>query len=81
MNYRDKFGKRLLVSRREAADMLGINPRTVREYERRGLLSPIRLNCRVIRYRREELERLIDDCSATVPKQGAKAIGGNEYHV
>jgi hypothetical protein len=43
--------------------MWGVDPKTVACYERQGFLTPIRLNCRVIRYRREELEAFIARCS------------------
>ena len=65
----NKFRQEPLVSRREAADMVSVTPKTIREYERKGLLTPIRLNCRVIRYERQELERLIAKCSSA-PQRG-----------
>ena len=53
-----------LLSRRETANLLRVHPRTILRYERAGLLNPIRLNCRVTRYKRAEVEQLIANSSA-----------------
>jgi predicted DNA-binding transcriptional regulator AlpA len=39
-----------LISRREAAEMLAVNPRTISRYERQGRLKPIKLSSRTTRY-------------------------------
>ena len=49
--------------------MWGVDPKTVARYERQGFLTPIRLNCRVIRYRREELEAFIATCSNSATEE------------
>ena len=60
-----------LISRRQAAEILGVTPKTIRRYEKSGRLTPIRLNNRVTRYRKEQLDELIQGALA---KQG----GSNE---
>jgi hypothetical protein len=54
-----------LVSRRRASEILGVTPRSIYRYEKAGVLTPIRLNCRVTRYRKEELLKLIADHTAS----------------
>jgi excisionase family DNA binding protein len=56
-----------LLSPREAARLLGVQPRTLRAWRRDGREIPfVRLSCRCIRYRRRDVERFID----------ARRIGG-----
>jgi predicted site-specific integrase-resolvase len=50
-----------LVSRRRASEILGLTPGSIYRYEKVGLLTPIRLNSRVTRYRMGELQKLIAD--------------------
>jgi len=52
-------GKPKMGTLREAADILGVNPRTIARYERRGLLTARRLSKRMIRYDLGEVERLL----------------------
>jgi hypothetical protein len=48
-----------LLTRREAAELLRVNPRTLLRYEQQGLLTPIRLNSRVTRYQQKDLEQFL----------------------
>jgi hypothetical protein len=55
-----------LVTRPQAARLLGYagkTSHTMRRLELRGLLTPVRITQRAIRYRRADIERLIDTCS------------------
>lgn len=54
-----------LLSRQEVADILTVSTRTIARWERKGLLSPIRLSSRIIRYSREEVDALLAE--ATYP--------------
>ena len=47
-----------LLTTRSAADGLQCHPKTVFEYEKRGLLHAIRRSCRHIRWKASEVERL-----------------------
>ena len=48
--------KKILISKRESAQLLGLCVRTMEELVRRGELVPRRIGRRVL-FRREELER------------------------
>jgi len=56
-----------LLSRRDAANLLRVDPRTIRRYECAGLIKPIRLNCRVTRYLREDIEKLVANYALQAP--------------
>ena len=43
---------------REAAEILACHPGSVKRYAARGLLTPIRITCRRVRYDLGEVERL-----------------------
>jgi predicted site-specific integrase-resolvase len=43
--------------------MLGVSTETVKRAERNGLLKSVRLNSRLVRYRREDVERMIESAS------------------
>ena len=43
---------------RDAAELLGVHPRTIQRYERLGILKAVRITSRRIRYNMNELERL-----------------------
>ena len=47
-----------LLTTRSAADVLDCHPKTVFEYEKRGLIHAIRRSSRHIRWRASEVERL-----------------------
>lgn len=59
-----------MMSRREAAEFLGVHYNTVRGYEERGLLTPERVSTgggiEEVRYPRSEVEGLVTD--GVVPK-------------
>jgi predicted site-specific integrase-resolvase len=48
-----------VVSRRQAAIALGVCKYTVRRWELAGLIQPIRINSRLLRYRVADIERLL----------------------
>jgi predicted site-specific integrase-resolvase len=43
--------------------MLGVSTETVKRRERDGLLKSLRFNSRLVRYRREDVERMIESAS------------------
>jgi len=49
----------LLVDEREAAAIIGLKPRMLRDVRRRGEIEFVRVG-RMIRYRREALEQFVD---------------------
>lgn len=50
-----------LVSKKEAAGLLGVSTQTIDRYRRRGRLSPVQIVPRGrVRYRVRDLERLLD---------------------
>ena len=54
------FTRTGLVSRKEVAEMAGVHPGTVKRWERRDkVLTPIRINSRVVRYNKAEVEKLL----------------------
>ena len=49
-----------LLSRKQVAKMAGVHPGTVKRWERRDkVLTPIRINSRVIRYDKAEVDKLL----------------------
>jgi hypothetical protein len=47
------------IKRSRAAEMLDKTPRTIARYEKQGLLTPIKLNCRSVVYRLADVQRLL----------------------
>jgi predicted site-specific integrase-resolvase len=54
---------RVLWTRQETAKRLGVCPHSVMNLEKRGLLSAVRFGRRFVRYRPEEVERLLQEMS------------------
>jgi excisionase family DNA binding protein len=54
------------LSIQEAADHLGVNPRTVRRYIKVGRLSPSRISNKVVRIRLADIDRLMESGLAPV---------------
>lgn len=50
--------RRRLGTVRQAAAILDCHPRTVQRYARRGMLNPIRITCRRVRFDLAQVERL-----------------------
>lgn len=48
-----------LLSPKQLGSMLGLSRRTLARYEAEGLLSPIKLNARVTRYVRADVEGML----------------------
>lgn len=49
-----------LPTRGQVADYVGVCPHTVARYTRAGLLPCVRINSRVIRYRREDVQAFVN---------------------
>jgi predicted site-specific integrase-resolvase len=54
-----------LLSRRDIARICNVHPGSVARWERQGLLTAVKINARVTRYRAEEVERLIANATCT----------------
>lgn len=50
-----------LFSRKEVADLLNVSTRTVARWELTGVLKPIRLSRRAVRYSPQEIQRFVAD--------------------
>jgi predicted DNA-binding transcriptional regulator AlpA len=48
-----------LLTRHKIADLLGVSKETIRQYERRGLLSVLPLTSRTLRYRQNDVDALL----------------------
>jgi excisionase family DNA binding protein len=53
-----------ILTKREAADLLRISIRTLERWERMGKISPTRLSPGTVRYRKSDIERLIEEGAA-----------------
>jgi predicted site-specific integrase-resolvase len=53
-----------LLSRKEVAKMLSLSVPTVKRYQQQGLIKPIIVNSRVVRYRHEEILEFIEQAAA-----------------
>jgi DNA-binding transcriptional MerR regulator len=49
----------LLLTRREVAELFGVVPVTVKRWEQKGILTPIKVNERIVRYHSDEVKKLI----------------------
>jgi DNA-binding transcriptional MerR regulator len=58
-NVNQQVGQRLLT-RREVAELFGVAPITVRRWEEKGILTPIRVNERIVRYHPDEVTKLME---------------------
>jgi DNA-binding transcriptional MerR regulator len=47
------------MTRKEVASHLHVCGHTIRLWERRGMLTPVRINRRVLRYRPEDVQKLL----------------------
>jgi predicted site-specific integrase-resolvase len=54
-----------LLSRRDVAKICNVHPGSIARWERQGLLTAIKINARVTRYREDDVSRLV--ASATCP--------------
>ena len=62
-----------LLSRRQVAARLSVSIETIKRMQRRGLLQPIILNARLLRYRATDIDRLISEASAGHASTNASA--------
>lgn len=59
-NYYIHANRPELLSRKQIAKMAAVHPGTVKRWERRDkVLTPIRINSRVIRYDKAEVDKLL----------------------
>jgi len=56
-----------LLTRKEVAEKFNVVPETIRLWERRGLLPRIRINSRLLRYRQEDIDKLLQLAAPTSP--------------
>ena len=55
------------MSRRSVATRWGVSTATIKRYERRGLLCPIKFNSRMVRYRSIDVERCEREAMGLIP--------------
>ena len=48
-----------LLNPKQLGDMLGVSRKSIRRYELAGLLNPIKLNKRVIRYASSDIQKML----------------------
>lgn len=48
-----------LLDRKDICKLLGVHKATIKRWEAEGKLKAVRLSARTLRYRREEIERLL----------------------
>lgn len=65
------------LSIQEAADHLGVNPRTVRRYMRLGRLEASRISNKVVRIRLADLDRFMEQNLPAAKKAAAAAAEGH----
>ena len=53
-----------LLSRNQVAAILSVSNMTVKRYERRGMLNPVLLSSRSIRYHSQDVQKLIQQPAA-----------------
>ncbi|PTQ53826.1 MAG: hypothetical protein HSCHL_1200 [Hydrogenibacillus schlegelii] len=63
-----------LLSIREAAKKLGVHPNRLREWEKKGLIRPIRLPSGHRRYLVEEIDRILKTGGMELPEPDAVAL-------
>jgi len=64
-----------LLSRREVARIFKVTPSSIGRWERAGLIQAIKLNARVIRYRQDEISRLLN---RSIPNQETTKAEANK---
>ena len=62
------------ITGRQAAELLGVCRRTLERYGRRGVLNPIRVSPRLIRFDAREVTRLAE--RGATGARGCTAVGG-----
>lgn len=55
--------KQKMLTRKEVAEILGVHPETIKRYGKRGLLHPIRITSRMVRYEEAEVLELLNSSS------------------
>ena len=56
-----------LISRKDVALLFGLHTETIKRWERRGCLTAIKVNSRLVRYRFTEVQNLIISSTVTQP--------------
>ncbi len=64
------------IKRSRAAELLDKTPRTLARYEAQGFLTPIKLNCRSVVYKLDEVQRLLSGELETSSATSAAPIIG-----
>ena len=62
------------IKRSRAAELLDKTSRTLVRWEKEGILYPIKLNCRAVVYRRDEIQRILNGEIQTAPDRAQPAI-------
>jgi len=57
-----------LITRCEVAHRIGCHPKTIQRAERRGELTPLKFNSRLVRYRRTDVDAWINHAQVGQPQ-------------
>jgi DNA-binding transcriptional MerR regulator len=49
-----------LLTRAQVAELFGVTKHTIRMFERRGQISALRINARIVRYRACDIQKLLE---------------------
>jgi len=52
-----------LLTKQDVASLFQVSPRTVSRWQSKGLLNPVRINERIVRYPAEQVQALIEEAS------------------
>ena len=69
-------GQRTLLTTREAAERLGLSPRTLERYRVTGEGPRFRKIGRWVRYTPEDLDRWLEECTRTSTSDDGRAAAG-----
>jgi predicted site-specific integrase-resolvase len=59
--YHPQIRGSILLTRRDIAELFGVVPVTVKRWEQKGILTPIKVNERIVRYHPDEVNKLIGE--------------------
>lgn len=57
-----------LLSRKDVAKICNVHPGSVARWERQGMLTGIKINARVTRYREDDVSRLVSSATCSAPQ-------------
>ena len=49
-----------MLTRKEVAEILGVHPNSIKNYEKAGIITPVRITTATIRYKYTDVEALME---------------------